>query len=51
MEKEKPHIKKLEHFTCSGKVGGYFAGIADGSIGSGDSMCYFIPNRTKARQF
>ena len=29
--------------TCSGKIGTYFAGHgADRSIGSGDSICYFI---------
>ena len=44
VERGKPHIKVFEHFTCSGKVGSYFAGIADRSIGGGDSMCYFISN-------
>jgi hypothetical protein len=44
IEQEKPHIRVLKQFTCSGKVGSYFAGIADRSIGGGDNMCYFISN-------
>jgi hypothetical protein len=32
----------IQNFKCSGKVGSYFAGIADHSIGGGDSMCYFV---------
>jgi hypothetical protein len=35
--------KVFDHFMCSGKIGTYFAGHgADRSIGSGDSMCYFV---------
>jgi hypothetical protein len=49
-EKDHPHIRVFEHFTCSGKVGGYFAGVADRSIGSGDSMCYFISNSDVGRK-
>jgi hypothetical protein len=50
VENEQPHIKVLEHFTCSGKIGGYFSGIADHSIGGGDSMCYFISNSDVGRR-
>jgi hypothetical protein len=39
---ERPHTKIIHNFKCSGKVGDYFAGIADHSIGGGDSMCYFV---------
>jgi len=31
-EKKQPHIKVLEHFDWSGKVGRYFAGIASFSM-------------------
>jgi len=50
MEKDQSHIKVFKDFTCSGKVGSYFAGIADRSIGSGDSMCYFISNSDIGRR-
>jgi hypothetical protein len=39
---ERPHTKVIQNFKCSGKVENYFAGIADHSIGGGDSMCYFV---------
>jgi hypothetical protein len=42
LEKEQPHIKAGEHLICFGKVGSYSVGIAGRSIGSGNSMCYFI---------
>lgn len=32
----------LQHEKCDGKVASYSAGVADRSIGSGDSMCYFV---------
>jgi hypothetical protein len=47
---DRPHNKVFEHFTCSGKVGNYFAGIADHSIGSGDSMCYFVSQSDVGRK-
>jgi hypothetical protein len=50
MGKDQSHIKVFRDFTCSGKVGSYSAGIADRSIGSGDSMCYFISNSDIGRR-
>jgi hypothetical protein len=47
---EQPHTKVIEHFTCSGKVGNNFAGIADHSIGSGDNMCYFVSQSADGRR-
>jgi hypothetical protein len=47
---EQSHIKVFEHFTCSGTVGTYSTGIADRSIGSGDSMCYFISESAVGRR-
>src|SRR6516164_2373941 len=47
---EDPRVKTIEHFTCSGTIGTYFAGIADRSIGSGDSMCYFISQSDVGRK-
>jgi hypothetical protein len=47
---EQSHIKVFEHFTCSGTVGTYSTGIADRSIGSGDSMCYFISESVVGRR-
>jgi serine protease Do len=39
---EQAHVKTFVHFTCSGRVADYSIKlIADRSIGSGDSMCYF----------
>jgi hypothetical protein len=32
----------FQHEKCDGKVASYSAGVADRSIGSGDSMCYFV---------
>jgi hypothetical protein len=46
---EKSTTKSFEHFTCSGKVGEYSSGVADRSIGSGDSMCYFASNTALGR--
>ena len=39
---EEPQYRVLKNFTCSGVVGSYRTGIADSSIGGGDSMCYFV---------
>jgi hypothetical protein len=47
---ERPHTKVIQRFTCSGAVGNYFAGIADRSIGRGDSMCYFVSQSDVGRR-
>jgi hypothetical protein len=41
-EAKEPSTKVFEHFTCSGQIANYSAGAADRSVGSGDSMCYFL---------
>ena len=47
---ERPHTKVIQNFKCTGKVGNYFAGIADHSIGGGDSMCYFVSQSDVGRR-
>jgi hypothetical protein len=44
-----PHVKVINDFTCTGKLGPYSAGIADRSIGGGDSMCYFVSQSAVGR--
>jgi hypothetical protein len=47
---EQPHVKTFEHFTCSRKIADYSTKlIADRSIGSGDSMCYFFSQSAVGR--
>jgi hypothetical protein len=47
---DEPHVKVLEQFTCSGTVGSSSTGIADRSIGGGDSMCYFVSQSDVGRK-
>jgi hypothetical protein len=47
---QQPDVRVLERFTCSGKVGSYFAGIADRSIGGGINMCYFVSQSEVGRR-
>lgn len=47
---QKPNIKVIKDFKCSGKIAAYSTGIADRSVGEGDSMCYFNSQSTEGRK-